>query len=589
MLTKNQFKVLSAVRRGASSPQAASGATGLPPEAARALWDELAGDGLIDRTGGGLTPDGERALDPYRVENAVILAAGLSQRFVPISYERPKGLLRVHGEVLIERQIRQLREAGIADITVVVGYKKEYFFYLEDAFGVQIVVNDEYASRNNHSSLMLVREKLGNTYVCSSDDYFTRNPFESHVYEAYYAAVFAEGDTPEWCLTTGEGGRITHVGVGGRDSYIMLGHVYFDRAFSKQMKGILEREYHLPQTVDKLWENLYIDHIDEMRMVMRPYEPGVIYEFDSLDELRAFDPQFIVNVDSEVLDNIVRVLGCERGDIHDFHPIKQGITNLSCRFTVDGERYVYRHPGMGTDQLIDRRFEEQANGIAHELGLDDTFIFEDAERGWKVSRYLDGCHVLDVDDERELAKAVAILRRLHGSGAVIDHSFDFYDEGVGYCALLGEERCASVPGFMEMRRQVDALHEAYRADCAPRVLCHNDFFHLNLLVDRDGTLSLIDWEYAGMADCTQDFGTFVVSSDLSPERAERVLELYYGRKPTLEERRHNLASVGFAGWCWYVWSLFREAQGDYVGEPLYLYYRYAKEYIPKAGELYGLR
>ncbi len=43
-------------------------------------------------------------------------------RFAPISYEKPKGVLKVRGEVLIERQIHQLLEAGITDITAVGGY-----------------------------------------------------------------------------------------------------------------------------------------------------------------------------------------------------------------------------------------------------------------------------------------------------------------------------------------------------------------------------------------------------------------------------------------------------------------------------------
>ena len=55
--------------------------------------------------------------------NAIIIAAGTSSRFVPLSFEKPKGLIEVKGEVLIERQLRQLNEAGIDDITIVVGYK----------------------------------------------------------------------------------------------------------------------------------------------------------------------------------------------------------------------------------------------------------------------------------------------------------------------------------------------------------------------------------------------------------------------------------------------------------------------------------
>ncbi len=47
----------------------------------------------------------------YRVDNAVIMAAGTASRFAPLSYERPKALIEVRGEILIERQIRQLQEA----------------------------------------------------------------------------------------------------------------------------------------------------------------------------------------------------------------------------------------------------------------------------------------------------------------------------------------------------------------------------------------------------------------------------------------------------------------------------------------------
>ena len=66
-----------------------------------------------------------------KVDNAVILAAGLGQRFAPLSFEKHKALAIVRGEVLIERQIRQLIEAGIPDIYLVVGYKAEQFDYLQ--------------------------------------------------------------------------------------------------------------------------------------------------------------------------------------------------------------------------------------------------------------------------------------------------------------------------------------------------------------------------------------------------------------------------------------------------------------------------
>ena len=70
----------------------------------------------------------------YQADNAIIMAAGMSSRFAPLSYEKPKGLMTVKGEVLIERQIRQLREAGIDEIVIVAGYKKECVYYLKEKY-----------------------------------------------------------------------------------------------------------------------------------------------------------------------------------------------------------------------------------------------------------------------------------------------------------------------------------------------------------------------------------------------------------------------------------------------------------------------
>ena len=585
MLSKNQFEVLNALRRepGASQRDVAA-SSGLSLGTVNSTLKSLQEEGLAE--GGKPTPAGMEALAPYKVDNAVILAAGLSSRFAPISYEKPKGVLRVRGEVLIERQIEQLREAGITDITVVVGYKKEYFFYLRKKYGVTLVNNDEYASRNNNGSLWRVRGCLGNTYVCSSDDYFTQNPFNAYVFKAYYSAQYAEGPTKEWCMETGAGGRITKVTVGGSNSWYMLGHVYFDRAFSERFVKILEEEYDRPETVDMLWEDLYIEHIKELDMVLRPYPAGAINEFDSLDELRAFDPHFLENVDSEIFDNIVAVLGCTKAEIHDVYPLKQGLTNLSCHFATNDGEYVYRHPGIGTELLINRAGEVAAQKAAKELGIDETFIHEDPERGWKISRFIPNCKNLDPHDPAQVARAMQMARSLHESGVTVETTFDFYQEAKRYESLLLEKGPIDIPGYAEDAADADALEAFVVADAAPMCLSHNDFFMLNFLIDDADRYYLIDWEYSGMSDYANDFGTFCVCCQLSPEEIDVALEAYFGRKPTRAERAHNLAHIALAGWCWYLWSLLKEAEGDFVGEWLYIYYNYGREYLTRALELY---
>lgn len=532
---------------------------------------------IADRT---ITQAGLDALAPYKVDNAVILAAGMSSRFAPISYERPKGTLRVRGEILIERQIRQLQEVGITDITVVVGYKKEYFFNLVEKFGVTIVVNPEYMTRNNNGSLWLVLDRLANTYICSSDDYFTTNPFESHVYKAYYSAEYVEGPTNEWCITTGGGGRITGAKVGGADAWTMLGHVYFDRTFSSRFREILRAVYQLPETSGKLWESIYLDHVKELDMVIRKYPAGVIYEFDSVDELRSFDPKFMENVDSEVFDTISKVLNCPKDDITDFYPLKQGITNLSCHFRVGEEEYVYRHPGVGTSKIVDRLAETEALELAREIGVDKTFLASDPKEGWKISRFIPQCRNLDVTKDEELETAMRMNRELHESGRVLARNFDFVEEGLRYESLLKEFGPIEVPGYEDLRNKVLRLKAFADADGFELGPSHNDFFPLNFLVSAEGRIDLIDWEYAGMSDIAADFGTMVVCTDeMDEERADTALKFYFGRTPTELEKRHFWSYVVFAGWCWYVWALLKEAEGDNIGEVLYVYYRHAADYV----------
>lgn len=277
--------------------------------------------------------------------NAIIMAAGMSTRFAPLSYECPKGLLNVKGEILIERQIRQLQEAGISDITIVVGYMKESFMYLKEKFSVEIVVNEDYSRYNNTSSVIRVLDKLGDTYICSSDNYFPNNVFKGNPTQSYYSALYQEGETNEYCLSTDESDNIVKVEVGGRDSWYMVGHVYFSNDFSEMFKSILEKEYDRGETRLGYWEDVYLRYVDKLpRMKINRYEPHDIEEFDSLEELRLFDERYVNDTGCSIFRNICKVLNCDEKDIVDINVLKAGMTNNSFVFTClkDGKKYVYR-------------------------------------------------------------------------------------------------------------------------------------------------------------------------------------------------------------------------------------------------------
>lgn len=586
-LSRIEFEVLSALaaaKHAFSSQKEIAEAMSLSLDAVNRAYLEIASWGGVEQFK--VTEAGHDALAPYRVENAVIMAAGLSSRCAPLSYERPKGLYVVRGEVLIERQIRQLREAGIEDIVVVVGYKQEQFYYLEEAFGVRLVINGLYAERNNNYTLKLAEGALSNTYICSSDDYFVENPFSAYEYEPYCAAVWAQGDTDEYCLFADADGVITNVSIGGHDAWAMLGHAYFDGDFSRRFLSVLDAVYERPETHGKLWEDVYAEHLDVLRMHLRRYPKGIIYEFDSLEDVRRFDRDFFQNIDSEVFDNICGVLGCQRDDIGEIVPINEGLTNLSCRFSCRGESYVYRHPGAGTEAIIDRGAEAFSEEVAKRLGVDDTFLHLDVEKGWKISRFIDGARPLDYGDAGQVERAMSMARLLHGSGERSPWAFDVFAKAETLSSMIPESSKRAVSDYAQLEARIARLHAFVASDGVEPCLCHNDFYSPNFLVSREG-MHLIDWEYSGMADYASDIGTFICHSDYSYAEAKSVVNAYFEGDASEGDMRHCMAYVALTAWHWFVWSIFKEVSGEPVGgDWAYRWYRFARDYSVAALELY---
>ena len=123
----------------------------------------LAEKQLLDENG--ITQEGEAQLAPYLVDNAIIMAAGYSARCMPLSNVMPKGLFQVKGEILIEREIKQLLEAGIEEIIVVTGFMAEKFEYLKERYGVILIENKDFDKYNNMASLYAAQNYMKNSYI----------------------------------------------------------------------------------------------------------------------------------------------------------------------------------------------------------------------------------------------------------------------------------------------------------------------------------------------------------------------------------------------------------------------------------------
>lgn len=521
--------------------------------------------------------------------NAIIMAAGTSSRFVPLSYEKPKGLLKVRGEVLIERQICQLIEAGITDITIVVGYKAELFRYLAGKYGVHIVVNEDYMRYNNTSSLIRVVDRLEDTYICSSDNYFTKNVFLEKVENSYYSALYSSTDTDEYCMVL-DGDEIQEVHIGGRESWYMIGHAYFNKQFSQAFKTILQEEYDKEETKLGYWEDVYINHIHQLpKMCIRRYQPLDLVEFDSLEELRLFDDTYINNTGCAIFHNICSILKCQEKDIVNIKPLKKGMTNSSFVFTceLDKRQYVYRHPGDGTEQFINRDSEYFSMKVASQLGLDCTFVYMHPKDGWKLSYYIPDAHPLDYFNDKELEQALTLLRELHQANVQSKYAYRLWEQAEDFLAKIKKEGRDEAVDFYSLYGMLKQLHQYTLEDGWGECLNHCDALADNFLIDSEGKMTLIDWEYSGQGDTAQDIGSFIACSDMDYDRAVVAIQRYLKRIPNNEELSHYLAYVAIASYTWYLWAIYQSYHGVDTLEYMKQWHKYAYLYGEKALKLYN--
>ena len=309
------------------------------PSVVLAAYSSLGKEGYIKENE--LTKKAEELLEQHRIDNAIILAAGMSTRFVPFNYEKPKGLLVVKGEVLVERQIRQLREKGIEQIVIVVGHMKEQFEYLTEKYGVVLVETDDYAFKNNHASVYAAREYLKNSIITSSDLYFSENIFQTYAYDAYYCTIFIPGKTAERGIETDDDDRILDTFYGDKcyDIWVTLGYAFFNERFSTNYLKIMEKEFDLPETAGKFWADIQDEHLDDLYMYAKRVDSRVIHEFDSLEELREFDSKYLYDSGSMIMKKLCKLLAVHENGIIGIESLRKIKPSLF-KFRCKGDTYI---------------------------------------------------------------------------------------------------------------------------------------------------------------------------------------------------------------------------------------------------------
>lgn len=230
-----------------------------------------------------------------RVENAIIMAAGLGTRMRPLTNEIPKPLVKVNGHRMIETIIQGLRKNGIEDISIVTGYLADKFTFLKDKYpGVKLINNPYYQKYNNLSSLYVARNELKNTIILDGDQLINNlDVLNPDFTKSGYAGAWSDDWQDEWIMHVDDQGNVIFCDRdGGQNGWRLYSVSKWTAKDSERLAKLVEKEFDA-KNYDIYWDDVAMfKYFDQFNLTVHKVEPNDIVEIDSLDELKEIDPSY---------------------------------------------------------------------------------------------------------------------------------------------------------------------------------------------------------------------------------------------------------------------------------------------------------
>ena len=515
------------------------------------------------------------------VKSAIILAAGYGMRMVPINTELPKGLLEVYGEPLIERLIKQLHEADIKDVYVVVGFMKEKYEYLIDEYQVKLIVNSEYATKNNMYSLKSAIKYLDSSYIVPCDLYCKENPF--HHSELY-----------PWYMMVNRPSHHSNVRVNrnrelvvSKEGERMVGIAYLDHDASQKVKDRINQMINHEEYDNAFWEEALQDK-DKLDIYARVVKDEDYIEINTYEQLRELDENSN-QLKTDAIEENKKVFDASADEIVNIKVLKKGMTNRSFMFECKGQKYIMRIPGEGTDQLINRREEADVYHAISGKGLCDDPVYINPENGYKITKFLEGVRECDPCNDDDLHTCMTLLKKFHDMKLKVNHVFDIFEKIDFYESLwnvpsMYRDYTKTKENVFKLKAYVDQHKHQY-------VLTHIDAVPDNFLFYKDSEgqekLQLTDWEYSSMQDNRVDIAMFSIYSLYEKKQIDHLIDIYFNGKQTQEDICIIYCYIAMSGLLWSNWCEYKAQLGVEFGEYSLAQYRYAKDYYKYACALMG--
>ena len=509
-------------------------------------------------------------------KNAIILAAGFGMRMVPINLERPKGLLEVNGETLIERIIKQLRDVGIKDIYIVVGFMKEAYEYLIDEYKVKLIINNEYVNKNNLHSLKYALNYLSNTYIIPCDIWCEENPFNKDEFYSWYM-ISKKNDKNSIVRLNSKEELVKEKEKGNANK--MIGISYLDKKLSEFVKTKVNTLCKNIKFDNAFWEEALFEK-NKMKVFAKKVDDNKVCEINTYEQLRDLDDKSR-NLESEAVTVAANAFNVKTTEITNIKVLKKGMTNRSFLFTCKNKEYIMRIPGEGTDKLINREEEAEVYDKIKDISVCDNIIYINPKNGYKITEFFENARVCDAFNKEDVKKCMKRLKEFHEKKIKVGHEFDIFKQ-INFYEKLWDGQESIYKDYKGTKEKVFSLKEFIDKNVKEKYLTHIDAVPDNFLFikDKNGKedIRLIDWEYAGMQDQCVDIAMFAIYALYSRKQLEKLIDYYYDGKCDRITKIKIYCYVAACGLLWSNWCEYKRNLGVDFGDYSIAQYRYAKEY-----------
>jgi thiamine kinase-like enzyme len=241
-----------------------------------------------------------------------------------------------------------------------------------------------------------------------------------------------------------------------------------------------------------------------------------------------------------------------------------GLTNLVYRVGLDGEDYLLRIAGEGTEEYIDRSVEAHNARVAAEADVSAGVLFFDETDGLMLADYIVGAATMNAERFRDIGacrRAALAFRQMHQCGKDFQTVFDVFEKMDEYLALLAELKAPVPDGYEEVKRESDTVRKALAAHPVKLVPCHCDPLAENFL-DTGTRMWIVDWEYSGNNDPMWDLGDLSVEAEFGPAQDDAMMSAYFDGPPPPDQLGRMVLYKAMCDLLWTLWGVIQHANDN---------------------------